>query len=168
VAEVFAKQRLKPLDAFLPAYEFSERHAVELRADAGDAERALRDVTFGEMPVVRALLFLRGIGSARPEHRVLDAMERRGTVLDRVPGEGVVLGIEGRFWRLRGGGSEPPASAVVDFRAADGTLTTETRVHVPAESRRRFVRYWRVVRPFSGVTRKQLLRAAKRRAEGCA
>jgi hypothetical protein len=156
---------LRPLDAFLPAYEFVERHAVDVRADAGDAERALREVTFGEMPVVRALLFMRGIRSARADQRVLDAMERRGTVLDRAPGEGVVLGIEGRFWGLRGGGEEPAATAVVDFRARDGALTTETRVHVPAESRRRFARYWRVVRPFSGITRKQVLRAAKRRAE---
>jgi hypothetical protein len=158
--------RLKPLDAFLPAYEFVERHGLAVRADAAVAERALREVTFADMPVVRVLLFLRGIRSARPEQRVLDAMSRRGEVLDQVPGEGVVLGIEGRFWRLRGGGTEPPASAVVDFRAANGSLTTETRVHVPAgESRRRFARYWLVVRPFSGITRKQLLRAAKRRAE---
>jgi hypothetical protein len=157
---------LRPLDAFLPSYEFAERHGVEVHADATVAEQALREVTFGEMPVVRMLLFLRGIRSARPDYRVLDAMERRGKVLDDVPGEGVVLGIEGRFWRLRGGGSEPAATAVVDFRSSDGSLTTETRVHVPAgESRRRLARYWFVVRPFSGITRKQLLRAAKRRAE---
>ena len=160
---------LKPLDAFLPSYEFAERHAVEVRADAGDAERALREVTFQDVPVVRALLFMRGIRSARADQRVLDAMERRGTVLDRVPGEGVVLGIEGRFWRVRGGGTEPTAAAVVDFRARDGSLTTETRVHVPeGPSRRRFVRYWRIVRPFSGITRKQVLRAAKLRAERAA
>ena len=166
MAEVTTERRLKPLDAFLPEYEFAERHVVDVHADAAAAERALREVTFSDMPVVRALLFVRGIRSARAEDRVLDSMERRGSVLDRVPGEGVVLGIEGRFWRLRGGGSEPPATAVVDFRAGDGSLTTETRVHVPAESRPRFARYWRVVRPFSGITRKQVLRAAKRRAEG--
>jgi hypothetical protein len=32
-------------------------------------------------------------------------------------------------------------------------------------SRERFVRYWQVVRPFSGIIRKDILRAAKRRAE---
>jgi len=158
--------RLKALDDFLPSYEFSERHGVTVRADGKAAERALRAVTFGELPIVRALLFMRGIRTVRAEDRVISAMSRRGTVLDEVPGEGVVLGINGRFWRLRGGGDEPEANAVVDFRATDGSLTTETRVHVPpGESRRRFTRYWRVVRPFSGITRKQVLRAAKRRAE---
>ena len=45
-------------------------------------------------------------------------------------------------------------------------LSTETRVHVadPA-ARRKFRRYWFVVRPFSGVIRILLLRAARKRAE---
>jgi hypothetical protein len=166
VAEVSPSRRLKSLDACLPSYEFAARHGVEVRADPEVAERALREVTFRDVPVVRALLFMRGIRSARGDEQVLTAMARRGTVLDDVPGEGVVLSVRGRFWRLRGGGDEPAATAVVDFRAGDGSLTTETRVHVPAgPSRRRFERYWRVVRPFSGITRKQVLRAAKRRAE---
>jgi len=55
---------------------------------------------------------------------------------------------------------------VIDFRAVPGSLATETRVHVPDPvSRRKFARYWRVVRPFSGVIRMGVLRAAKRRAE---
>jgi hypothetical protein len=166
VAEAGAR-RLKALDAFLPSYEFAARYGVTVDVDASEVDRALREVTFREVPVVRALLFLRGLGSGPTEGSVLAAMGRRGSVLDDVPGEGVVLGIRGRFWRLRGGGEEPEATAVVDFRAADGSLTTETRVHVPdGVSRRRFARYWRVVGPFSGVTRKQVLRAAKRRAEG--
>jgi hypothetical protein len=157
---------LRPLDAFLPSYEFVARYGVDVDADADAAERALREVTFREVPVVRALLFVRGLGSGHADEAVLTAMGRRATVLDDVPGEGLVLRLRGRFWRLRGGGDEPEATAVVDFRARDGSLTTETRVHVPAgHSRRRFARYWRVVRPFSGITRKQVLRAAKRRAE---
>lgn len=158
--------RLKPLDDFLPSYEFAARHGVEVHADAGAAERALREVRFRDVPFARALLFARGLGRGRADEPVLAAIGRRARVLDDVPGEGVVLEVRGRFWRLRGGGSEPPATAVVDFRAQDGSLTTETRIHVPeGASRRRFARYWRVVRPFSGVTRTQVLRAAKRRAE---
>jgi hypothetical protein len=158
--------RLRPLDTFLPSYEFVARYGVAVDADAGAAERALRDVTFRDVPVVRALLFVRGLGCGRADDSVLASMRRRGTVLDDVPGEGIVLAVRGRFWRLRGGGREPEATAVVDFRAVDRSLTTETRVHVPDRaSRRRFARYWRVVAPFSGVTRKHVLRAAKRRAE---
>jgi hypothetical protein len=142
------------------------RYGIAIDADPQVADRAVRDVTFREVPVVRMLLLLRGLGAGCADHRVVTAMVRRGTVLDDVPGEGLVLGIRGRFWRVRGDGDEPEASAIVDLRADRGSLTTETRVHVPeGVSRRRFARYWRVVGPFSGVTRRQILRAAKRRAE---
>ena len=157
---------MKSLDAFLPAYDFSTRHTVAVAADPVRADRALREVTFREVPLVRALLMARGLGLKRAEDTVLGAMVPRATVLEDVPGEGVVLTLSGQFWRLRGRGPEAPATAVIDFRALPGSLATETRVHVPDPvSRRKFGRYWRVVRPFSGLIRLVVLRAAKRRAE---
>jgi len=158
---------MRELDAILPVYEFSERHRVTADASSERLDRALREVTFGEVPVVRALLWVRGIRRPGNGERVLTAMKRRGEVVDDVPGEGVVLSVPGQFWRLRGGrGDGPDAVAVVDFRVGSGSLTTETRVHVAdGVARRRFARYWRVIRPFSRLTRILLLRAAKRRAE---
>jgi hypothetical protein len=157
---------MKSLDAFLPAYNFSTRHAVAVAVDPVRADRALREVTFKEVPLVRALLVARGLGLRRGEDTVLGAMVPRATVLEDVPGEGVVLTLSGQFWRLRGRGPEAPATAVIDFRAVPGSLATETRVHIPDPvSRRKFGRYWRVVRPFSGLIRMVVLRAAKRRAE---
>jgi hypothetical protein len=157
---------VKSLDEFLPAYEFASRHEVAVDVDPVEADRALRAVTFKEVPLVRALLLARGLGTRSGDERVLATMVPRGTVLEDVPGEGVVLTLTGQFWRLRGRGPEQPATAVVEFRAVPGRLTTETRVHVPdARSRRRFARYWRVVRPFSSLIRMLVLRAAKRRAE---
>ena len=157
---------MKSLDAFLPAYDFSTRHAVAVAVDPTRADRALREVTFKEVPLVRALLLARGLGLRRAEDTVLGAMVPRATVLEDVPGEGVVLTLSGQFWRLGGRGPEAPATAVIDFRALPGSLATETRVHVPDPvSRRKFGRYWRIVRPFSGLIRMVVLRAAKRRAE---
>ncbi len=157
---------MKSLDAFLPSYEFSTRHAVAVDADPARADRALREVTFSEVTLVRGLLLARGLGARRADDRVLETMVPRSTVLEDAPGEGVVLSLTGQFWRLRGRGPEPPATAVIEFRAVPGALTTETRVHVPDPvSRQKFARYWRVVRPFSGLIRVLVLRAAKRRAE---
>jgi hypothetical protein len=157
---------MKSLDAFLPAYDFSTRHAVAVAVDPARADRALREVTFKEVPLVRALLVARGLGLRSAKDTVLGAMVPRATVLEDVPGEGVVLTLSGQFWRLRGRGPEAPATAVIDFRALPGSLATETRVHVPDPvSRRKFGRYWRFVRPFSGLIRMVVLRAAKRRAE---
>jgi len=157
---------MKSLDAFLPAYEFSTRHMVSVTVDPIRADRALRDVTFKEVPLVRALLLARGLGLRKAEDTVLGTMVPRATVLEDVPGEGLVLTLSGQFWRLRGRGPEAPATAVIDFRALPGSLATETRVHVPDRvSRRKFGHYWRIVRPFSGLIRMVVLRAAKRRAE---
>jgi hypothetical protein len=157
---------MKSLDAFLRAYEFSTRHSVSVAVDPVRADRALREVTFKEVPLVRALLLARGLGLRRSEDTVLGTMVPRATILEDAPGEGLVLTLSGRFWRLRGRGPEAPATAVVDFRALPGSLVTETRVHVPDPvSRRKFGHYWRIVRPFSGLIRMAVLRAAKRRAE---
>ncbi len=157
---------MKSLDAFLPAYEFSTRHEVSVVVDPALAERALREVTFKEVPLVRGLLLARGLGLRRAEETVLASMVPRATVLEDVPGEGLILTLSGRFWRLRGRGAEAPATAVMDVRALPGSLATVTRVHVPdAVSRRKFSHYWHFVRPFSGLIRMLVLRAAKRRAE---
>ena len=157
---------MKSLDEFLPNYEFATRHRVAVDADPVQADRALRELTYGEIPLVRGLLLARGLGPRKGTENVLSTMVPRATVLEDVPGEGIVLTLTGQFWRLRGRGPEPPATAVVDFRAVPGSLTTETRVHIPdPSSRRRFARYWRIARPFSGLIRVAVLRAAKRRAE---
>jgi hypothetical protein len=157
---------MKNLDAFLPACDFSTRHTVSITVDPLRADRALREVTFKEVPLVRALLLARGLGLRKGEDTVLGSMVPRATVLEDVPGEGLVLTLSGQFWRLRGRGPEAQATAVIDFRALPGSLATETRIHVPDPvSRRRFGHYWRVVRPFSGLIRMAVLRAARRRAE---
>jgi hypothetical protein len=154
------------LDAYLPSYEFSTRHEVSVDAPSGVTDRALREVTFRDVPLVRALLFARGEVPHRAKQPVVSTMVPRATVVEDIPGEGLVLAVTGQFWRLRGRGPEPPAKAVVDFRSAPGRLSTETRVHVADPvSPRKFERYWRIVRPFSGLIRMSILRAAKRRAE---
>jgi hypothetical protein len=182
---------MRRLDDFLPAHEFSERHALAVAAPPERVDRAVREVTLAEMPLARLLLALRGVGRGRDlaGRPLVEAMLRNGVLLEDAPGEGLVLGITGRFWKLRGGfPSDAPrtpeefaayprrdvARAVVDVRVsprpdARSLLTTETRVHVPdPAARRKFRRYWLVVRRFSGLTRILWLRAAKRRAEAVA
>jgi hypothetical protein len=145
---------------------FQTRHSVAVSASPADADRALREVTFGEVPLVRALVAARGLGLPARDECVLTALGRRATVVEDVPGAGIAFRLEGQFWRPRGSGWEAPATAFVQFRALPGRLTTETRVEVPeGVSSRRFRCYWRIVRPFSGLIRRQVLQAAKRRAE---
>jgi len=157
---------MKALDAYLPEYEFSERHRIRIAAAPARIDTVVREIAAEDVAVLRLLFRLRRLGRPAPARRPFVEHGRR---LEDAPGEGLIVGLEGDFWRLRGSGRGSSCSAVIDFRAADGGLTTETRVHVadPA-ARRKFARYWRVVRPFSGLTRIAFLREAKRRAESAA
>ena len=172
---------MRPLDDFLPAYEFSERHGIGIDTPADRIYAALRAVSLADIPVARALWWMRRLGrrTGNPTKPFITAFP--GVVLEDVPGEGIVLGLTGQFWRLRGNLDPPgPRTAddflrysrvdvcklVIDLRVGPSSLSTETRVHVadPA-ARRKFRRYWFVIRPFSGLIRILLLRAARRRAE---
>jgi hypothetical protein len=56
---------MKTLEDFLPTYEFRTRHQVAVSVDPVQADRALRELTFKEVPLVRALLLARGIRRKR-------------------------------------------------------------------------------------------------------
>jgi hypothetical protein len=101
----------------------------------------------------------------------------------------LVVGAIGQPWRLAGGRSMAVAGGQ-DFAAFDQPgyakmaanfrldpiasgratrLSTETRVVcTDPSSARRFGRYWRLIRPASGATRRSWLTAIKRRAERAA
>jgi hypothetical protein len=169
---------MRTLDDFLPKYEYSERHSIEIGAGPERIDEALRAVTPADSPLTFALFRLRGMRPEAPEP-FLAGMKPMGVVLEDSPGEGIVLGLTGQFWRLRGDGLRARTAeeflafdradackAVLDFPANGSGLSTETRVHVrDRRARRSLARYWLVVRPFSGLTRILLLRAVKLRAE---
>ena len=140
--------------------------------------RALPGLVVAPRETVRR--FLRR-GSARV---TVDALASSGFVLlAERPGREVVLGTIGRFWKPSGGMRPFEAAEFASFRepgwakaawnfrvdaAPDGgtTLSTETRVLcTDPGSRRTFRRYWRLVRPFSGLIRIEMLRAIRREAE---
>jgi hypothetical protein len=177
---------VRPLDDLLPAYEFSERHGIGIDASAERIDEALRTVSMSDITFARWLWRLRRLGRPYGDSgKPFVGGELPGIVLEDVPGEGVVLGLTGQFWRILGSERDPArpktaseflafarpdtCKAVIDFRIGDNRLSTETRVHVgdPA-ARRRFHRYWFVIRPFSGLIRILLLRAMRRRAEALA
>ena len=182
-----------PLDDFLPEYEFGGSHRIAVSAPPERALAALKQVTTGEMPLVRLLFAVRSLPARLTGGRGLPAdktrplyeqMSRRFVLLAEEPGCEAVAGGIGQMWRPAGGNPHPfgDAGGFVAFEepgyakvaasfsavACDGRteLRTETRVLTtdPA-SRRAFGRYWWFIRPGSGLIRRSWLRAARRRAE---
>ncbi len=156
----------------LPEFHHRERHSIEVDAPPERALSAAKETRVEEIPVVRLLFGLRGLRRA-PSGSLWDAMTATSFRRD---GDDTLVAV-GKPWLPRGGMrpgvddfaafAEPGyAKMAVDLRFVDGLLATETRVFLTsADARRRFRAYWLVVRPFSGLTRRLWLRAAKRRAE---
>ena len=119
----------------------------------------------------------------RAELRFAD-LERVGfrVVAERAPEE-LVIGALGKFWRLRSAlradvspahfaSGPPPGYALAGWNFTvepqlDGTseLSTETRVWCAADVRAVFRVYWLLIRPGSGLIRREILGAIRRQAE---
>lgn len=182
------------LDRIMPGYEFGERHQVLISAPPDRALEAAKSAPLGEMPLVRFLFAIRSlpasIGGERglPTDETVSLYEQMLALgfiqLGEESDREVVCGGVGQMFRLRGGVTpfvrdapsflafEEPGYARVamnfSVRPAGGhtELATETRVlTTDPGARRRFGRYWRVIRPGSAAIRRSWLRAAKRRAE---
>ncbi len=177
------------LDGFMPTYDVHEVHSTRVRAHPMGIHRALLEVTSNEVWLFRTLMAVRELGArgADGSRPLLEAAQARGfAILADEPGREIVLGVIGRFWRLRqrsirriGSPAEFTAFAEPGFaRAAmnflieptDGAgacrVTTETRITATdARARRAFRAYWTVVHPGSAFIRRMWLRALKRRAE---
>ena len=164
-----------PVTDALPAYHHCERHSLRVAASPERALAAARETGLDDLPLVRALVRLRGLRAA-PASPVWEALRTDGFQ----PLGDDTLVLVGKPWKPRGarravddfvGFAEPGwAKMALDLRAepdGDGArLTTETRVFLTDRAaRRRFAAYWFVIRPFSGLIRRSWLRAARRRAE---
>jgi hypothetical protein len=155
----------------LPEFDVRSRDWLRVDAPPETALAAAKAVTAREAPLLRLLFTLRGLRPSGDEP-VWESMARDG--FQRFDED--TLAAVGKPWAVRGGlrpavgfseFAEPGwAKMAMDMRAVDGRLVTETRVQLTDDAaRRRFGRYWRLVGPFSGLTRRSWLRAARRRAE---
>jgi len=155
------------------------------------AFEAIRAVTAGEIPLFRALTWIRRLGRSgsegilqAPEQLpLLDVATRNsflllaqesgrelviGTIVLAPPGTRITSRDAEAFKALTQPGF---AKATMNFLiepmgSGRSLITTETRVFATdASSRRRFAAYWRVIYPGSALIRRMWLRAIKLRAE---
>ena len=152
-----------------------------------------RSPLVGALLVIRALPAALASGRAGLErlrhesvrHVTLDTFVGEGfRILEERPPEELVIGLEGRFWRPSGDLCTPspdafahtplpPGSAravwnfsIVATASAECELVTETRVLcADAAARRRFLPYWWLIRPGSGLIRRAMLTSIRDTAE---
>jgi hypothetical protein len=178
------------VDLVIGAAQFQEFHSTSVRATPERAYRAIKEVTAGEIFLLRTLTWLRRFGRPGPES-ILHAPERMplldvatrtsfitladgpreivvGTVVIAPPHVSRPTNPE-EFASLAGrhGYALATMNFAVTPRAGGGCdVSTETRVYATDEtSRRRFAAYWRLINLGSAFIRVMWLRAIKRRAE---
>lgn len=165
------------LDDFLPQWDVRERHEVLVPLPPDLAYQAVKELDLSRSLLIRMLFSLRGLPSGNS--LTLQNLTTVGfVVLAEDPPAEIVLGLTGRFWKMRGGIRRLNADEFVSFAdpgfvkaawnfrvqqsASGSTVSTETRVFATDErSRRSFRRYWIFVRPFSGLIRREALRLIK-------
>lgn len=175
------------IEDVLPAWHWRSAHATSVAASPQRTLDALRVVTSRDLPVSGVLMRLRMLGKhARDPRPLVESMAAIGLTVVGDDEEGIVLAGIMRPWQLHGG-HLPVASAddirafqrpgwvrvaasfVVEPEGAGAHVRTETRIAATdAGARQRFGRYWRVIGPFSGITRRELLATVRRRAEAAA
>ena len=175
----------------MPACDVSEFHQTTVRAPIQKVYDALWTADLGESPIVRLLLWLRGlrtIFTAGSDNRNpplnLAAILKGGFVLlGESPPNEIALGVVGRFWTLSGDRCRLDADqfrafdrrgyakavwnfSLVEEEAGITRIATETRVRCLDEaSRRRFRAYWAFIAPFSGLIRRSALRTIRKTVE---
>jgi hypothetical protein len=178
------------IDSFAPNPDAVEVHSISITASRDVVYQTLWSADLGGSLIIKALMGLRSLpeialhprrswrrGRKITLHTLIDA---GFGLLAEEPGQEIVLGVTGRFWRPTGNLSPfnredfdrpvPPgfARGVWNFGLKEDKpgrtiLSTETRIVCgDYASRRKFRIYWFFVRPFSGLIRRVMLRAVKR------
>lgn len=166
----------------MPTYDVFEHHERDVPASPEVAYDAIKTIDFAQSLPIRLLLLVRGVphmitGRALPTGVItLESFIETGfVVLEEKPGEEIVLGAVGKFWkptsriqpitaeRFPGFDEAGFAKATMNLRVEPldddySTVITETRVACTDEvALRRFKRYWLVVGPFSSLIRREML-----------
>lgn len=164
------------IDRLFPHSDHHEYHSTIVRATPERVYEVIRHGQLAAHPIVRMLMRLRGMKTSAFS---LDLFLQQGfCLLAEDPPREIVLGIEAPFWKpackltpvdaqsfLR---PVPRDSARAAWNFAieplgDASLvSTETRVLC---ANWKFRAYWMVVRPFSGLIRRLMLRAIRKASE---
>lgn len=166
----------------LPSARFSERHFLDMEGSLEQVWVSLSAACWGDLRYTTPLMMLRGLGQSRGwlDQRLLG--QGPVTLLRTDPPSYAVAADIGRPWQLRPELGPTPATMqdLIEFsepgwlkygmdfalHALDPgriRVTTTTLCEPTGEAaRRRFRPYWTLIRPFSGLIRRDMLQAVAR------
>ena len=171
----------KLIDEYLPLFHFSETHATEVNAPVNVVYSSVMACDLSRSAIVRFLFRLRRLPKCDMNIEGLQQIGFR--LLARLEDREIVFGLIGKFWTFYAGilpflPEEFISFDVKGYAKAAGNLLavpitsdhtrliTETRVQCTSPwSRFRFALYWSLIRPFSGLIRREWLRLIKQHAE---
>lgn len=171
------------LDDFLPVCDVHARYQALFPAPPERVHPLILDLDWSRSPLVRWLVLLRGLGSAKIKLTQTNPPGSGFTLLGEEPGRELVVGMVGRFWlptaevcrvspdEFVGFARPGYAKMAMNFLTEPMPggaclLSTETRVMCLGPRARRYFRlYWSLIGPFSGLIRKEALRLVRRQLE---
>ena len=167
---------------YLPEYDFNEIHRINVDAGEEMIFRAINELDARRSPLIRLLLRLRGMNASGLAG--FQNLHKMGfTVLELEPFREGIAGLVGQFWKPSGNiqvltpdefcsfAHEGFLKATWNFRIlkninGTNTVETETRIRcLGANAKRKFRLYWFVIKPFSGIIRKEMLKIIRDQAE---
>lgn len=173
---------MRSLAEALPDAPFAERHERVLHAPPEQIWSDLMSLRLTDLSVSRLLVRVRYLG--RPQAEPAPMVQQGPVVVLSVePGHRWVGGRIAQPWRLRPRAAPDPADLnelavyaepgwlkmglefVLEPVGTDRTVLTTTTLCAPTDpnARRRFAPYWRLIRPFSGLIRRDILATMARR-----
>ena len=163
------------LDHYLPHCDFYERHSTLARTTPERAYAALHATEFSRSRIIRVLLAMRGI-----RNRSFTATSAF-TVLEENPPHEIVIGLQGPFWKpfckldrvdaetyktpVRAGVARGAWNFLIEREGDRTRITTETRVLCADDARAKLRLYWMLIRPWSGLIRRVMLRRIRKESE---
>lgn len=184
------------LDQFVPNFQFREVHSIMINATASRVLSSVKSLRPADVPVVGVLMALRSIPAFlfegkryapnRSDQPLIHQIVGSGfLILGEEPDSELALGTIGQFWKPTGnlcrdiatpsqfqdfqenGWAKAGWNFLVERTQSKTRLTTETRiVALGTGAKRKFGFYWLIIRGGSGLIRRAILRAIKRKAEG--
>jgi len=161
------------LNDFMPEFHFSERHQAKTTASPHEIFRAITTMDLSESSMVKFLYFLRRMPRTS---MTLSGMNKIGfKIIGTTKDKELVIGLIGRFWKPIPEMVDVPTEQFVKFKekgyakvalnyfieetAQGNILSTETRIYCTSVSSRvAFSLYWVMIRPFSGLIRRAMLK----------